>query len=378
MRILIAPDKFKDALTAPQAAKAIEEGVKAALPDAKCILLPMADGGEGTAALLTEICGGVLQKAKAHNPLLKLTDCSWGYQQKENQAFLELAEASGLWLIPEHLRNPLYTSTFGTGELIRAALEKGAKNLVIGLGGSATNDGGTGLAAALGYRFFDVHGKEIPKPKGKDLIRIRNIDQQRIHPALNNAALKVKAACDVTNPLLGPSGATFTYAVQKGATADMLPHLEEGMENLSETIRNDLGCYAENIPGSGAAGGAGAGVLAFLNGELCSGAELILEYSDFYQKIREADLLITGEGKIDDTSLQGKLIGRLSEIAKNNSIPLVAFCGKMSFTQDNKKRQSNFQTIVPISSQEEELESALKNSFKNLKKAAHLHFSNFI
>lgn len=380
MRILIAPDKFKDALSAIEAAKAIEEGIKAVLPQAYCSLLPLADGGEGTAALLTGICGGSMYSLRAHNPISQPVMCKWGYVERDKKGFIELAEASGLRLLPEHRRNPLYTSTYGTGELIKAAISMGAKDLVIGLGGSATNDGGCGMAAAMGYRFLDEHGKEIQKPKGKDLSKIKIIDNENIHPALKEGKLKVVAACDVRNPLLGPTGATYTYARQKGATEEILPFLEKGMQDLSEVMQKDLGIKVAEREGSGAAGGAGAGVLAFFNGELCSGSDLILKYSGFHQKIREVDLLITGEGKIDPTSLQGKLIGSISKTAKSFSVPVVAFCGSMEFSSESKKEDAFMLSIVPISLHESHLGTALQNSYSNLKAAAQQyfleHFSN--
>ncbi len=376
MRILIAPDKFKDSLTAMEAAKAIEKGVKSALPDAECILLPLADGGEGTAALLTSLCGGISLTTMANNPLQNPIRCTWGYVKNEQQGFIELAEASGLQLLPEHLRNPLNTSTYGTGQLVKAAVDKGAKTLIIGLGGSATNDGGTGMAAALGYRFFDKNGKLIKVPAGRDLINIRNIDTAKVHPDLLKHDFLIKGACDVTNPLLGPEGAAYTFARQKGATEKMLPVLEEGMENLALVIEKGLGMKVAEREGSGAAGGAGAGVLAFLQGKLCSGAELILDYSKFREQLKHADFLITGEGKMDATSLQGKLIGKLCSLGSSANVPVAAFCGSSELPAEYYIN-NNLKAVIPVSLKECNLREALLNAHNNLVTATRSFFNEY-
>lgn len=373
MRILIAPDKFKDALTAAEVALALKTGIEEALGNVHINLLPLADGGEGTAALLTRINNGLMRKAIVKGPLLEKTDAYWGYSAQEKQVFLELAEASGLRLIPETLRNPLKTSTYGTGELIKTALKAGGENFVIGLGGSATNDGGTGMAAALGYRFYDGQGRLIPYPCGKDLIRIRHIDESQRHPLLKNASFK--AACDVENPLLGPDGATYTFGPQKGADAQMLAQLEEGMQNLAALLKSELGKEVASIPGSSAAGGAGAGVLAFLTGRLCSGAELILAYSQFDQHLQQADLLISGEGKLDASSLQGKLIGALLKKAREKKVPLIIFCGSSEVPPEILK-EAGLQEVIPVSVHENQLALALQNSAKNLQMAAKQYFQN--
>ena len=376
MRILIAPDKFKDALTAPQAARAIAKGISMASTDIETVLLPLADGGEGTAELLTSLAGGSMLTAQVLNPLQKRISCSWGYSAPTKTAFIELAEASGLRLLPFHLRNPMETSTFGTGELIKIALDKGIQHLLIGLGGSATNDGGAGMAAALGYRFLDSRGREIKRPTGKDLRFIRHIESQNIHPALVNPDIKIRAACDVTNPLTGPKGATYTFGKQKGGSDKTLPELEKGLENLAKIIENDLGLSIKDEPGSGAAGGAGAGVITFLHGKLCSGADLVLEYTQFHDKIKEADLLITGEGKMDASSLEGKLIGKLCSIARKASVPIVAFVGTSDLTSSQIK-ENYISDVKEISLQEKDLATALARTEKNLEKAVYHYIRSF-
>lgn len=375
MEILIAPDKFKDALTAPEVCKALEKGILEALPQASCKLLPLADGGEGTALLLTKYAKGSNYTAKVHDPLLHLIDASWGYNGLKKQAFIELAEASGLRLLTPDDRNPLNTTTYGTGELIALALEKGAREITLGLGGSATHDGGTGMAAALGYRFYGASGKLIPRPCGRDLPHIKHINTDQVNPLFRNC--RVMAACDVDNPLTGPNGAAYTFAAQKGAVDDELPYLEDGLRKLAELIKTALGVAVEDIPASGAAGGAGAGVLAFLHGRLENGARLILSQSGFSKKLQEAELLITGEGKLDASSLQGKLLSSLCREAKEQRKKVIVFCGSSSLNPEEleKAKQGGIHAIIPISSEQESLEEALKNTRLNLQQAATKYFS---
>ncbi len=328
MHVLIAPDKFKDAISAAEAAKAMAAGLIKAKPNATFTLLPLADGGEGTASLLTQLNNGTIYHRQVAGPRGDFIKAQWGYAKKLKQAYIELAEASGLQLLPPDFRNPLYTSTYGTGELIAAALRKGATSIFLGLGGSATNDGGTGMAAALGYRFMDKKGKLLMRPTANQLLQIRAISTEEVNPAVFEC--RFLAACDVNNPLLGPAGASYTFALQKGASPDMLPLLEDGLHHLSQIMERDLGIEAANIPGSGAAGGTGAGVLAFLRGKLTNGTDLILEMCGFEKELEKADLLLSGEGSFDESSLHGKLIGKLCEISKRKNKPLVAFCGKVN------------------------------------------------
>lgn len=372
MHILIAPDKFKDALSAREAAEAIRAGLLKAMPEATCTLLPLADGGEGSTELLIHYAKGSMYHGRVSGPLLNPVDARWGYKPATRQAFIELAEASGLRLLPLSSRNPLYTSSFGTGELIAEALKAGARSIILGLGGSATNDGGCGMAAALGYRFYTGSGKAVPYPAGKDLINIQHIDAGEVHPLLSDC--RITAACDVQNPLTGPHGAAHTFARQKGADESDIIMLEEGLSRLAELLKAELGLDVKDKPGSGAAGGAGAGVLAFLRGSLQNGADLILEESGFLKQLQEADLLISGEGKIDDTSLEGKLLGSLCREAKNSHTKLIAFCGSTSLTAAQMKA-SGLEAVIPVSSAEETLDEALKNTARNLQQAAFSYFS---
>lgn len=372
MHVLIAPDKFKDALSAEEAARVMASGLKAALPDATYTLLPLADGGEGTAALLTRLNNGIMRHMPVGGPGGKSVNARWGYSAPLKQAYLELAEASGLQLLAPGHRNPLYTTTYGTGELLATALQQGATSLILGLGGSASNDGGTGMAAALGYEFLDQHGKALSFLSGQHLSRIHRISTNKVNRLLFRCC--IRAACDVTNPLCGPRGATYTFATQKGARAEDLPQLEEGLLHLAEVIRKELGIEVQNLAGSGAAGGSGAGVVAFLQGRLQNGTELILEKSGFEEKLEQADLLLTGEGRFDAGSLHGKLIGKLCEFADKKGKRVVAFCGSAD-PMELRHYPKSLQTVKTIAEKEASLFQNLKNSEVNLRRAVEAYFS---
>lgn len=373
MHFIIAPDKFKDALSAQEAAEAIQEGILDILPTASITHLPLADGGEGTAAILTGLNNGEWQESIVTGPTGKKVKARWGYAQQEKEAYIELASASGLQLLSPEERNPLHTTTRGTGELIKAALEEGAEKIILGLGGSATNDGGTGMAAALGFRFLDYEGQVIKYLCGRNLQKICYIDTTYVNPLLKNCL--VRAACDVRNLLLGPTGATYTFASQKGAKAEELFLMEEGMVNLTRVVEHDLGKNIHYLPGGGAAGGAGAGAFAFLSAHLESGAELILNSSGFSQQLQQADWVITGEGRFDATSLEGKVSGRVCELASASGKPVLLLCGSSAF----KNAQPNpmaIKKIIAVSEMEKDLPTALLNTRKNLRWAACHYFSS--
>lgn len=368
MHILIAPDKFKEALSATEAAQAMAAGVRKALPQAGITLLPMADGGEGTAALLTRINKGITCQLQVKGPSGQPLRASWGYASSRQQAYIELAEASGLQRLPPYQRNPLYTTTYGTGQLIAAALQKGATSIILGLGGSATNEGGCGMAAALGVRFLDKRGKPLPFLSAQNLLQICHISAENLHPALHKC--RIVAACDVNNPLTGAEGASYTFAPQKGAAPEELPQLEEGLQHLAALIKEQLGKDVAGFPGSGAAGGAGAGVVAFLNGSLQNGSELLLQQSGFEEKLEQADLLLTGEGCFDNSSLQGKLIGQLCEMADRKNKQVVVFCGKAG-SLPQKNSPASLQAVYPISEKETDLQTALQHATGNLENAVY-------
>lgn len=329
MRVLVACDSFKDALPAAAVCEAIGRGLQEALPAAAVSLLPLADGGEGTTEVLAAHAKATWARAQVSGPLGRPVQAAYARSADRQTAFLEMAAASGLQLLKPEERNPLLTSTFGTGQIIQQVLQAGAKKIVLGLGGSATNDGGIGMAAALGYRFLDASGHEVP-PNGGNLIRIQEIDSSGVPASLHNAAFT--ALCDVDNPLTGPRGATQVYGPQKGASPVQIALLEDGMANLAAILRQTFGKDVSHLPGSGAAGGMGAAFMAFLNGELKPGIQAIMELTGFEQQLKSVDLLITGEGKIDEQTLQGKLISGLCGKAQAAGVPVIAVCGALLAT----------------------------------------------
>lgn len=324
MRILISPDSFKGSLTASEAADAIASGVRRVLPDAELTLVPLADGGEGTVEAMVRSTGGRIVRTPATDPLGHTIDSFFGILGDGSTAVVEMAAASGLTLVPEHLRNPMVTTTYGTGELIRAALDTGCRRLILGIGGSATCDGGVGAIQALGGCFRDGSGAEVGYGGG-ELIRIRSVDISRLDPRL--AATEVLVACDVDNPLTGQSGAAAVFGPQKGATPDMIRTLDAGLRNLARVIREYIGVDVENAPGAGAAGGMGAAALAFLHAELKPGIAIVMEATRFADRVRDVDLVITGEGRIDFQTLRGKTVAGVLAEARKAGVPVLALGG---------------------------------------------------
>ncbi|MFC5409673.1 glycerate kinase [Larkinella bovis] len=323
MKILLAPDKFKGSLTARQVCEAMTEGIRLAHPTAEIIPLPMADGGEGTAEVLTMATGGQWLTVPVFDPLGRLIEASYGISADGQTAFVEMSQASGLRVLQRHEYNPMKASTFGTGELILDAINRGVSQLVLGIGGSATNDAGIGMAAALGWQFLDHNGDSLA-PCGGNLSAIRRI----IPPALP-LNLVVDVACDVTNPLFGPNGAAAIYGPQKGASADDIEHLDRGLQHLAGLIYDQFGIDLADVPGAGAAGGLGAGALFFLRATLKEGAKVVMEQTRFVDHLAGTDLVLTGEGKIDNQTLQGKLIHGIAQQARSFGVPTVAICGTL-------------------------------------------------
>ncbi|QHZ44878.1 glycerate kinase [Bacillus sp. NSP9.1] len=326
MKIVIAPDSFKESMTSPEAAASIEKGFKAVLPDAEYIKIPVADGGEGTVQALVDATGGELMYKQVTGPLGTPVKAAYGLLGDGKTAVIEMAEASGLHLIPPAQRNPLQTTTRGTGELIIDAVEKGAAKIIIGLGGSATNDGGAGMASALGVKFLDSNGKEI-RDGGGALSDIARIDVSGLDPKLKQ--IKFEAACDVDNPLTGPRGASAVFGPQKGATGEMVALLDQHLKHYDAMIRDELHLEADTLPGAGAAGGLGAGLYAFLQAELKSGVDIVLDTLSFSERIKGADLIITGEGKIDGQTIYGKTPAGIAKRAVAAGIPVIAFAGSL-------------------------------------------------
>ena len=322
-RVIVAPQSFKGSADAVAVAAAIARGVRRAWPDARVDELPLADGGEGTVRALVRATNGTTHLARVHDPLGREIEAEWGLFGDGKTAVVEMAAASGLPLLLPEERDPRVTSTRGTGELVLAAAQSGAHRIVIGIGGSATNDGGAGMARALGYRFFDREGRELPEG-GAALARLHRIDGQT-DPRLVRPAIDV--ACDVRNPLLGPEGASAVYGPQKGATPEIVRELDAALARYADVLEAFVGRRIRDVPGAGAAGGLGAGLLAFLDARLVSGAELVLGAVRFADRVRGADLVITGEGRIDRQSAYGKLTGAVTAAARAAGVPVVAVVG---------------------------------------------------
>ena len=324
MHIVIAPDSFKECLSATQVALAISEGIKRVAPDATITCIPIADGGEGTVEALISATEGTNVPTPSVDALNRPIKSFYGILGDGRTAIIEMAAASGIELLATTERNPLFTSTFGTGVLIKAALDAGFTQLIVGIGGSATNDGGAGMAQALGYGLFDRDGLSI-KLGGGSLGNLHSIDFSNVHPLLGKA--KITVASDVRNPLLGPSGATYIYGPQKGATPEMLSVLEKNMTCFSSTLKQELGIDVAAVPGAGAAGGLGAGLMAFCNAELVSGFELVSELTQLEKYINEASIVFTAEGKIDSQTAFGKTVSGVAGLAKKYKVPVIALAG---------------------------------------------------
>lgn len=327
MRVLIATDKFKGSMTSLQAGLAIEQGLLQALPSIKTEIVQMADGGDGFVAVLKPFLKTSTITVKTVDPLFRPMDASYEWSGSSKTAYIEMAVASGLVLLSARERNPLKTTTLGTGLLIHHAIKKGAKKIILGLGGSATNDGGLGIAAALGFVFLDAKGRKL-QPIGASLNLLHTIQLPEHFPSV-----EFVLATDVNNPLFGKRGAAMVFARQKGASDQMIIDLDGGLRNLSKKIRKHGGHSIARIPGAGAAGGAASFMLAFFNYKRINGLDLIMEKSGFEKKLRSADLLITGEGKIDEQSLQGKLVGQLKKLAQKHEKKLLLVCGQTDFKQ---------------------------------------------
>lgn len=324
MRVLVAPDSFKGSLTAEEAAAAMGRGVMRGWPGAAVTLLPLADGGEGTAAALVRATGGRWVDCRVTGPLGELVQARWGLLGDGRTAVVEMAAASGLLLSPPGRRRPLDATTAGTGDLIRDALDHGCRQFLVAIGGSATTDGGTGMLAALGARFLDAAGRPLP-PGGGALNRLDRIDLDGLDPRLREVAIEV--ACDVDNPLTGPRGAARVYAPQKGATPEQVEILEAGLVRLADVAARTLGRDRRDEPGAGAAGGLGFALVAFLGARLRPGAEVVMNAAGFDRHVQEADLVLTGEGRTDAQTLAGKLVARVADRSRALGRPVVVISG---------------------------------------------------
>jgi glycerate 2-kinase len=324
MKVVVAPNAFKGSLSASQAAGAIADGVREVFPEADVVEVPVADGGEGTVEALVSAHRGDYRTAEVEGPLGDPVKATYGLIDTGRTGVMELASASGLTLIEAQRRDPRKTSTYGFGQLLQAVRAAGAGQVIAGIGGSATNDGGAGMAQALGYRLLDAAGIELPRG-GAALARLERIDPAGFDPGWHSVNLMV--ACDVTNPLTGPQGASAIYGPQKGADDDVVRELDDALAKLAAVIERDLGKRVADVPGSGAAGGAGAGLMAFLAAKLVPGAALVVEASGFDAKLKGADLVITGEGRADFQTAYGKAPGEVAKRAKEARIPVLFMAG---------------------------------------------------
>lgn len=326
MKIIVAPDSFKGSVTALEAAKAIEQGLYRVFPDANIEKIPMADGGEGTVQSLVDATGGHIRTEHVLGPLGNEVDAEFGILSDGLTAVIEMASASGLTLVPTDKRNPLKTTTFGTGQLILAALEFGCRRLIIGIGGSATNDGGAGMAEALGVKFLKDDSTSIERG-GEGLADLDSIDITDLHPAIWETETIV--ACDVNNPLTGPDGASHVYGPQKGANPEIVNTLDANLVHYDAILTRTLGNSFNNTPGSGAAGGLGAGLMAFLKAELKLGIDIMIDAVNLRERMKGATLVITGEGQLDFQTAFGKTPVGVAKVAKSYNIPVIAIAGSI-------------------------------------------------
>ena len=362
MHILLAPDKFRGSLTAQQVCAAMREGIALAAPDATTTALPLADGGEGTADVLTAATNGHWHRRTVSDPLGRPVQAGFGVSGDGRTAYVELAQASGLSRLTPTERSPLHTTTHGTGELIRAAVDLGATSVVLCIGGSATNDGGVGMAGALGWRFVDVSGASF-RPTGGTL--------QRIHAIIPPKApllISVRVACDVQNPLCGPTGASAVYGPQKGASPADVALLDAGLQHLAQVALDQLHTHVSNVPGTGAAGGTGFGAMTFLNATLEPGVDLVLDAVNFDQHVARASLVLTGEGRLDEQTLQGKLLAGVCRRAGPHDVPVVALCGTLDLLP-LQIRQLGLLAAFSVLNAPQTLEAAFSGTYDDLSRA---------
>jgi glycerate kinase len=357
-KIVVASDSFKGSVTSLEVAESVEKAIRNVFPDCEVLKIPVADGGEGTTEALVHAMDGKMVSCRVHDPLMNLISAQYGILGDAVTAVIEMASASGLPLVPEDKRNPLLTTTYGTGELIKDALERGCRHFLIGIGGSATNDAGTGMLQALGFRFLDKEGNEL-KQGGRILQDICSIDNSQRLPQLKEATFTV--ACDVNNPFSGENGAAFVYARQKGADDEMIRVLDNGLKHFASVIRQQEHKDIDAIPGAGAAGGLGGGFLAFLPTTLKPGIQMVLDALSFEEKIKGADLIITGEGKLDKQTGMGKTPSGVLHAGQKQHIPTIAIGGLIEETEALNRQ--GFLSVFSIQPGAVTLQQAMNKDF---------------
>ncbi|MCP1630106.1 glycerate kinase [Citrobacter amalonaticus] len=362
MKIVIAPDSYKESLSATEVAQAIEKGFREIFPDAQYVSVPVADGGEGTVEAMIAATHGSAHSALVTGPLGEKVNANWGMSGDGKTAFIEMAAASGLALVPPDKRNPLITTSRGTGELILQALDSGASNIIIGIGGSATNDGGAGMVQALGAKLCDANGTEIGYGGGS-LNTLNTIDVSGLDPRIKQCAIRV--ACDVTNPLVGEQGASRIFGPQKGATEPLILELDRNLAHYADIIKKSLGVDVKNVPGAGAAGGMGAALMAFLGAELKSGIEIVTQALNLEEHIHDCTLVVTGEGRIDSQSIHGKVPVGVANVAKKYHKPVIGIAG--SLTRDvGVVHQYGIDAVFSVLTSIGTLEEAFRGAFDNI------------
>ncbi|CAI2473015.1 Glycerate kinase [Serratia liquefaciens] len=326
-KVVIAPDSFKESLSALEVAEAIERGFRQIFPQVQYVKLPMADGGEGTVDSMVAATGGEIVRVTVTGPLGQPVQAFYGLLGEGETAVIEMAAASGLHLAPKAQRDPRMTTSYGTGELIQAALDRGVKTIILGIGGSATNDGGAGMMQALGARLLDDNRQALP-PGGAALAQLAYIDLSGVDPRLQQVS--ITAACDVDNPLCGANGASAVFGPQKGATPEMVTQLDAALRHYGTLLEQATGREIINAPGAGAAGGMGAALLGMLNARLRPGIEIVIETLQLEEALRDADLVITGEGRLDSQSIHGKTPIGVARVAKRFGLPVIGIAGSLS------------------------------------------------
>lgn len=356
MKVVIAIDSLKGSLSSMEAGNTIKSAILNVKPDAEVVVKPLADGGEGTTDSLIEGLGGERVDVTVTGPLGAPVDAYYGYLAQTNTAIIEMASAAGITLVTEEEKNPLLATTYGVGEMIRHAIEKGCRNFIIGIGGSATNDGGIGMLKALGYSFLDGNGEDVGEG-AQALVKIHLINTDNVYDKLSECNFQI--ACDVNNPLCGPNGATYIYGPQKGVTDDMKDRLDRGMANYAAVTAEIIGCHYSETEGAGAAGGMGFAFLSYLNASLTPGIELVLDAVELEKEVQTADIVITGEGRLDHQTAMGKAPVGVAKLAKKYGAKVLAFAG--SVTKDATAcNDAGIDAFFPIVRGVTTLEEAMK------------------
>ncbi|MEC8830969.1 MAG: glycerate kinase [Bacteroidota bacterium] len=367
MKFILAPDKYKGSLTGREFCETVARGIKKVFPFAEIVNRPLADGGDGTIDVVADYLNASSVSVKVKDPLFREITVEYLFSKEKKTAFIEMSEASGYKLLEKSEMNCMDTTTLGTGEMIVDAIERGAKSIVLGIGGSATNDGGMGMAKALGYSFLDAEGNEL-EPIGKNLGKVKDIKKDHVNPKLSDT--KIQVACDVNNPFYGENGAAKIYGAQKGASTEEITFLDKGLESFAGVLKSTFDIDVQQIAGAGAAGGLGGGSVVFLNAELASGVDLVMEIANFDKVLEGADWVITGEGQLDGQTFSGKTINGVVQSAKKHQVPIAAFCGSIDVTIDEMEKMG-LDYAVSILNQIGNLDDAKARTVENLELASY-------